>query len=109
MVAPLMRQVSYYLRARVTAVKGTRAAVTHCNNWARLALNGGLGTLRNTYRTFIEPAFDERRPDIVRPSSSHTWAVHLALAMPIFHPASWGFRAEEWIPEVRNWLNFPQH
>jgi hypothetical protein len=30
-----------------------------------------------------------------------------ALAMPIFHPASWGFRAEEWRPEVQKWISFP--
>jgi hypothetical protein len=32
---------------------------------------------------------------------------HFALAMPIFHPASWGFRAAEWIPEVHKWMSFP--
>jgi integrase len=49
------------IRTRVTAVKGTLAAVTHCNHWARLALNGSLGALRNSYRTLIEPTFDEQK------------------------------------------------
>ena len=52
------------IRTRVTAVKGTLVAVTHCNHWARLALNGSLGALRNSYRTLIEPTFDEQKADL---------------------------------------------